>query len=247
MAYLQIDEDRVPVGNYAFLADVTGDEELFTKFYEAEKNIKVDYIDFAHKIRMAYEGFAVLEECKRRKGLDEYADSGTEEIKEGIINEIKQPASLLNYKGIVINLCDGREMEFKEMLVKYSFLKTNAYEEETIRKFKAFIRFLYAFGSESSHENIKSEEKYVPNKENCMRVSGAFHDFLGIYYGVSKKYDSTLIPIRDYVAIPKAVVEKIGMTLDVGKSLFVKEKRGIIGFYIFSSDIDSKTMDREEI
>ena len=145
----------------------------------------------------------------------------------------------MNYKGIVISLCDGRETEFKEMLVKYSFLKANAYEEESIRKFKAFIRFLYAFGSESSHENVKSEEKYIPNKENCMRVSGAFHDFLGIYYGVSKKYDSTLIPIRDYVAIPKAVVEKIGMTLDVGKSLFVKEKRGKIGFYIFSSDIDS--------
>lgn len=239
MAYLQIDEDRIPVGNYAFLADVTGDEELFSKFYEAEKNIKVDYIDFAHKIRMAFEGFAVLEECKRRKGLEEYADSEVEEIKEGIIEEIKQPASLLNYKGIVISLCDGRETEFKEMLVKYSFLNANAYEEESIRKFKAFIRFLYAFGSESSHENVKSEEKYTPNKENCMRVAGAFHDFLGIYYGVSKKYDSTLIPIRDYVAIPKAVVEKIGMTLDVGKSLFVKEKRGKIGFYIFSSDIDS--------
>ena len=29
------------------------------------------------------------------------------------------------------------------------------------------------------------------------------------------------------------------MTLDVGKSLFVKEKSGKIGFYIFSSDIDS--------
>ncbi|HAV90669.1 MAG TPA: serine/threonine protein kinase [Eubacterium sp.] len=239
MAYLQIDEDRIPVGNYAFLADVTGDEELFSKFYEAEKNIKVDYIDFAHKIRMAFEGFAVLEECKRRKGLEEYADSEVEEIKEGIIEEIKQPASLLNYKGIVISLCDGRETEFKEMLVKYSFLKANAYEEESIRRFKAFIRFLYAFGSESSHENVKSEEKYIPNKENCIRVAGAFHDFLGIYYGVIKKYDSTLIPIRDYVAVPKAVVEKIGMTLDVGKSLFVKEKRGKIGFYIFSSDIDS--------
>lgn len=239
MAYLQIDEERIPVGNFAFLADVTGDEELFVKFYDAEKNIKVDYMDFAHKIRMAFEAFAVFEECKKRKEQEVYADVKIEEIKEGIIDEIKQPASILNYKSIVNSLCDSRELEFKEMLVKYAFLKAYAYEEESIRKFKAFVRFLYAFGSESSHENIKSEEKYIPNKENCMRVAGAFHDFLCIYYGVSKKYDSTLIPIRDYVAVPKAVVEKIGMTLDVGKSLFVKEKRGRIGFYIFSSDIDS--------
>lgn len=238
MCYIQIDENRIPVGNYAFLADVTGDEELFIKFYEAEKNIKVDYKDFAHKIRMAFEAFAVLEECKRRKGQEEYADYEIEKIKEEIIDEVKQPAAILNYKEIVISLCDGREAEFKEMLVKYSFLKANAYEDESVRKFKAFIRFLYAFGSESSHENVKAEEKYIPNKENCMRVAGAFHDFLGIYYGVAKKYDSTLIPIRDYVAIPKAIVEKIGMSLDVGKSLFVKENRGKIGFYIFSSDND---------
>ncbi len=239
MAYLQIDEEKIPVGNFAFLADVTGDEELFTKFYEAEKNIKVDYIDFAHKIRMAFEAFAVFEECKKRKEQEAYAGVEIETIKEGIIDEIKQPASIINYKSIVNSLCDSRELEFKEMLVKYSFLKSYAYEEESIRKFKAFIRFLYAFGSESSHENVKSEEKFIPNKENCMRVAGAFHDFLCIYYGISKKYDSTLIPIRDYVAVPKTVVEKIGMTLDIGKSLFVKEKRGKIAFYIFSSDIDS--------
>ncbi len=239
MAYLQIDEERIPVGNFAFLVDATGDEELFTKFYEAEKNIKVDYMDFAHKIRMAFEAFAVFEECKSRKKQEAYADLEITEIKEGIIDEIKRPASVINYKSIVIGLCDSRELDFKEMLVKYSFLKEYAYDEETIRKFKAFIRFLYSFGSESSHENVKLEEKYIPNKENCLRVAGSFHDFLCIYYGISKKYDSTLIPVRDYIAIPKSIVEKIGMTLDVGKSLFVKERRGKIGFYIFSSDIDS--------
>lgn len=239
MVYLQVDEDKIPVGNYAFLADVTGEEVLFTKFYEAEKNIKVDYIDFAHKMRRAFEAFAVFEECKKRKQRAEYADVEIEEIKKEIIDEIKEPASIINYKSIVISLCKGREYEFNEMLVKYSFLKAIAYEEESIRKFKAYVRFIYAFGSESSHENVKAEKKYTPNKENCMRVAGSFHDFLCIYYGVCKKYDSTLIPIRDYVAVPKTVVEKMGMTLDVGKALFIKEKRGKIWFYIFSSDIDS--------
>ena len=50
MAYLQIDEDRIPIGNYAFLADVTGDEELFTKFYEAEKYCKIGIFYFSSNI-----------------------------------------------------------------------------------------------------------------------------------------------------------------------------------------------------
>ena len=72
-----------------------------------------------------------------------------------------------------------------------------------------------------------------------MRVVGAFHDFLCVYYGEEKKYDSTLAPIRDYIAVPKLIVEKMGLVLEIGKSLFVKERRGKIAYYIFSSDIDS--------
>ena len=68
---------------------------------------------------------------------------------------------------------------------------------------------------------------------------GSFHDFLCIYYGENKKYDSTLAPVRDYIAVPKQIVDKMGLVLETGKSLFVKEKRGKIAYYIFSSDIDS--------
>lgn len=67
MVYLQIEEDEIPVGNFSFVYDHTKNEELFGKFYEAEKNLKVDYLDFAHKIRMAFEAFALDEESKKRK------------------------------------------------------------------------------------------------------------------------------------------------------------------------------------
>ena len=52
----------------------------------------------------------------------------------------------------------------------------------------------------------------------------SFHDFLCIYYGEIKKYDSTLIPIRDYIAVPKNIVKKMGLVLEVGKTLFIKEQ-----------------------
>ena len=67
MAYLKIENDRIPMGNFAFLYDYTNNKELFLKFYDAEKNLKVDYMDFAHKIRVAFEAFALNEEAKKRK------------------------------------------------------------------------------------------------------------------------------------------------------------------------------------
>ena len=97
MVYLQIEEDEIPVGNFSFVYDHTKNEELFGKFYEAEKNLKVDNLDFAHKIRMAFEAFALDEESKKRKRQVEYLNMDISSIKEQIISEIKQPASLLNY------------------------------------------------------------------------------------------------------------------------------------------------------
>lgn len=238
MVYIQLDEDKIPVGNFSFVYDITENEELFEKFYEAEKNLKVDYMDFAHKIRMAFEAFALYEEAQKRKELEVYSDVEFDKIKESIIAEIKQPASVLNYKNIIIALCDGREMGFSKILLKYSFIRNTSYEEDVRRKFKTFIRFLYAFGSESSHENVSTDAKYLANRENCLRVVGSFHDFLCVYYGVTKKFDSTIVPIRDYVPVPKQVVDKMGLVLDVGKSLYLKERKGKIAYYIFSSDID---------
>ena len=115
MIYYQIDNEQIPVGNYAFIYDVTKNEDLFYKFYDAEKNLKLDYIDFAHKIRVAFEAFALEEETKRRCEM-EGNDTSFEFIKESIIREIREPASVINYKTIIINLCNGRELEFKNLL-----------------------------------------------------------------------------------------------------------------------------------
>lgn len=241
MIYIQLDDSVIPSGNFTFIYDVTKNEELFDKFLSAEKNLKVDYMDFAHKMRLAYEAFAIEEEAIRRKGLDSYNNKSLEEIKEDIISDIKKPASIINYKSIIIDLCNGKEMSYAEMLLKYSFVKNSNSENEVRRQLKAYIRYLYAYGSVSSHENVSIDEKYVPNKENCLRVVGSFHDFLCVYYGVNKKFDSTLVPIRDYIPVPKSVITKMHLQFDVGKSLFVREKHGKVKYYIFSSNTDEIT------
>ena len=35
MVYLQMEDDRIPIGNFSFVYDHTKNEELFNKFYEA--------------------------------------------------------------------------------------------------------------------------------------------------------------------------------------------------------------------
>ena len=239
MVYLYIDNNKISLGNFAFIYEVTQNEELFKKFYDAEKNLKIDYMDFAHKIRKAYEAFSLEEESMKRKQQLEYMKMPINDIKKIIIDEIKEPSSIINYKNIIIDLCDGREEDFSEMLLKYSYIKNTDKKDEIRRKLKKYIRFLYSFGSESSHENVVVEKVCIPNRENCLKVASSFHDFLCAYYKIRDKYDSTLIPIRDYIAVPKRVIEYMGLSLDIGKSLFIKNKDEKLSYYIFSSDIDS--------
>ena len=188
---LCVDNQVIPQGNFYFLSFTLGKEDLFKKFYDAEKNLKIDYIDFAHKIRKAYEAFALEEEAMRRKNQNEFANKELDEIKKIVTNEIKEPSSIINYKNIIIDLCDGKEQKFVDMLVKYSFVRHPENESEVRMRLKKYIRFIYSFGSESSHENVVISEECIPNKENCLKVAGSFHDFLCAYYELNHKFDSS--------------------------------------------------------
>lgn len=240
MAYLQLDTgEKIAKGNFAFILDKTNNVELFDKFFEAEKIFKLNYVDFAHKIRVAYEGFALYEETLNRMQLSENTHKLPEEIEKAIVGEITAYGSTLNYKKIIIRLTREKSAEYRPMLDKYGFTKGFHNDTDCVRSLKNYIQFVYNFASMSSHVNREMQEEYIPNRENCLRVIGSFHDFLCIYYGVTKRFDSTLIPIRDYIPVPKTICENMGMSLDIGKYLFVMEKRGKCAYYIFSSDIES--------
>lgn len=240
MAYLQLDTgEKIAKGNFSFIFDKTNNLELYEKFYEAEKVFKVNYVDFAHKIRVAYEGFALHEETAKRMQLPENMGKTAEEIEKAIVDEITAYGSTLNYKKIIIRLTREKSAEYFSMLDKYDFTKGFRNDPDSVRSLKNYIQFVYNFASMSSHVNREMKEEYIPNRENCLRLIGSFHDFLCVYYGVTKKFDSTLIPIREYIPISKSICESMGLSLDVGKYLFVKEKRGKCAYYIFSSDIES--------
>ena len=246
MVYVKLENGkRIYKGNFTFIYDVTKSEELFEKFLEAEQVFKLNYIDFLHKLRMAYEAFALFEECKKRKALSEYANKTDEEVKGIIVQEITTPASTINYKNIVISMCSTRIDDFLNIIDKYSDIKHEMGKHESRRTLKSFIRYIYDFGSKSSHINDIREKRYIPNKENCIKVISSFHDFLTTYYRVSHKFDSTLIPIKDYFAISKSVSEDMGLNLDKGKQLFVKENKFKNSFNIFSSDSNNISLSQK--
>ncbi|NRT78227.1 protein kinase domain-containing protein [Clostridium beijerinckii] len=246
MAYIKLENGKtISKGNFAFIFDATKNERLYNKFLEAEQIFKINYIDFSHKIRIAYEAFALYEEVRMRKELPEYADKSEIDIEAEIVSEITIPASTYTYKRIINNLCKDRITEFKSVLIKYGYNKNIKNNYENKRAMKRFIKYIYDFGSKSSHINNKIDVQYIPNRENCLKVIASFHDFLVIYYKENHKFDSTLIPIRSYIPLSKKTCEEMGLRLDVGKRLFVREDKEKIIYSIFSSDIDDISLSQK--
>ena len=146
MAYLQLDTgEKIAKGNFSFIYDKTNNLELYKKFFEAEKNFKVNYVDFAHKIRGAYEGFALHEETLKRMRLSENAEKSAEEIEKVIVDEITAYGSILNYKKIIIRLTRDKSAEYFSVLDKYEFTKGFRNDPDCIRSLKNYIQFVYNF------------------------------------------------------------------------------------------------------
>ena len=235
--YIELDEAiKISKGNFSFIYDRTSKPEIFLKFLEAESYFKITYIDFSHKIRVAYEATALHEEILNRKKDTRYLGKSDLEIEQDIISELSDLRNPVTYKKIWTKLTRSKSEDYVPMLKKYGFLKEHTDDYDGSRALKRYIRFIYDYASKSSHINNNLPEEYYPNKENGLKVIGSFHDFLCTYYGVSHKFDSTMMPIRDYYAVPKEVCKELGLNLERGKSLFVKKKNNRIQYYIFSSD-----------
>ena len=188
---------------------------------------------------MAYEAVALHEEILRRKTNIEYMGKTDIELEQEIIAEIKDSQNYLNYKKIWQRLTQSRSIEFIPMLKKHNFNKKNSDDFDGSRALKKCINYIYNYASNSSHINNNLGEEYIPNKENGLRVIESFHDFLCIYYKKNHRFDSTMMPIREYYAVPKYVCKRWGLNLQKGKSLFVKETCNRIQYYIFSADNES--------
>lgn len=240
--YIELDDAiKIEKGNFSFVYDATSDEQLFSKFREAESYFKINYIDFSHKIRVAYEAAALHEEMINRKKDTRYLGKSDLEIEQDIISELSDLRNPFTYKKIWTRLTRDKSEDFISMLKKYGFLKEHTDDYDGGRALKKYIRYIYDYASKSSHINNNLSEEYYPNRENGLKVIGSFHDFLCIYYKVHHKFDSTMMPIRDYYAVPKEVCKDLGLNLEKGKSLFIKKKNTRVHYFIFSSDNEGIT------
>lgn len=235
--YIELDNAvKFEKGNFSFIYNVTSDEAIFKKFLDFESCFKINYIDFSHKIRVAYESVALHEEIISRKSDPVNAGKSDTEIEQEIISQLSDFHSTFTYKKIWLRLTRSRSVDYIPLLIKYGFYREGSDDYDGSRALKKYIHYIYDYASKSSHINNNLSPDYLPNRENGLKVIGSFHDFLCTYYHLSHKFDSTVMPIRDYYAVPKEICRSLGLNLEKGKSLFVKEKAGKIQYYIFSSD-----------
>jgi hypothetical protein len=175
--YIRIDENlEIPRGNFGFVYDKTGDSELFELLLASESVYRISYGDFAHKLRMAYESVAIWFEIQYLKehGLD--GGKSDSELKKQITSNVinpnytirigNQPNQYYNFKNMLIRYTYDFPEKFDGMLQEFSFNQKKNSRDNLAQ----YIRYIYDFGSKSSHVNENTEKKYLPNKRNAERA-----------------------------------------------------------------------------
>ncbi|MDY4970450.1 MAG: hypothetical protein SO101_09350 [Lachnospiraceae bacterium] len=237
--YIKLDEDlKVPKGNFGFVYDKTNEKELFDRLLACESVYRLNYEDFAHKLRKAFESIAIWFEIKylRRNGLAEGKSDA--ELKKIITKNVMD-------SGYTINIGDQRDQyyTFKNILVRYTYDFPEKFEKmleefgfnsrKDIRDNLAFyIRYIYDFGSRSSHAGEKEKPRFIPNQRNARRVLYSFHDFLCILFSSNHVFSEKSIPIGEFYPVPDSVCRAQGLTLSDRESLYVREEYGKVKYYL---------------
>lgn len=241
MNYVLVKEEKIGISNFAFLYD-KANERVFQAFVQAESCYKMDYRECARNIRFAYEAFVLHEEAKRRSMMN--PTDSIENIREAVKKDIVERNT--DYKKLLYSLCEERIEDFKPMIREFFQQRTDWKEDSFyISQFIKFNRYVYAFGSNSAHAGGEEEEELAATRSNCNRVLVALHGLLTRYYGVEKKYDSLMIPVREFIPISKRMSEKWGLTLNKGKQLYLREQNGKVRYYLFSTITGEMSPDRQ--
>ncbi len=229
---------RVPKGNFGFVYEKTKDQEIFDLLLACESVYRLDYRDFAHKLRMAYEAIAIwcemkyLKEHRRAKGMSD------EELKREITRNAANPH-------ILMRVGDQKDQpyHFKNMLIRYtydfseqfeSFLHRFSYDtRKSLQKNLVFwIRYFYDFGSKSSHVGTNDAGRFQLDQRNVRMIFHAFHDFLTVLFSVSHTFSEQDVPIRDFYPVPESICHAQGLELEKRERLYLREEHGKIRYYL---------------
>lgn len=253
--YIKLEKDiKVSRGNFGFVYEKTKEQELYDLLLACESVYKLNYRDFAHKLRMAYECIAVWFEVKYLKthGLTEGRSDA--ELKREITRNVTNP----NYT-ISIGNQRNQYYNFKNMLIRYTYDSPEKFEtflrrfsfdtKKSLREnLSYYIRYIYDFGSKSSHVGVNGEKRFQPNKRNVKRVLHSFHDFLCVLFSVNHRFSERDLPIRDFYPVPELVCQAQGLNLSDREILYIREEHGRVRYYLgVTEKTDISLKDKREM
>lgn len=253
--YIKLDENlKVPKGNFHFIYDKINETEIFDLLLACESVYRISYEDFAHKLRKAYESIAIWFEIKYLKKHGLAKGKSDAELKREITKNVMDSGYT-----ICIGEKQNQYYNFKNMLIRYTYDDPEKFEaflhkfsfdsKKQLRDNLAYyIRYVYDFGSKSSHVGQKNEKKYFPDRENASRILYSFHDFLCVLFSSNHVFSESDIPIRDFYPVPEAMCRIHGLSLSEREALYVREEHNRVRYYLgVAEKTDVSLKDKREM
>lgn len=274
MAAIEIEGQKINRGNFWFVSNVTGYENLEKVFYDMEKKFYTDRDAFVAKMRIALEGFAVNEYIRL------YPEDGNIDDKKDVKN--KMHVRLNNMKSensyadkvsgeiklfYILRCCNENGFEkFKNVLKKKESYKRNPknHNDLNLKDLYYLILDFYTFSSQGHHydDSDAIEDQtvvntsnifYEVNEKNCQKYLNLLYEFFKayceLYYPDAMEYKKmslreTLIPIDDYIPIPEKTRELLKLRKLTGKKYYIKADEQKIKYYLI---LDADQTQKREI
>ena len=259
-AYIQVENQKVKRGNFYFVGEATGDDTLSDRFFDMEKHFYTNRARFSQGMRLALEKFVYSEYC-RIYGTPYDATCSIKEAEDSINGKIleKTQSNLLisNIKSpIKAFLCLQCSAQDKLALYEDALRFWRKRNRYTFSDLKRAIFDCYEFACNEHHENPPGIESYDPNEaneENCTKWLQFLHAFLCAYcknhfpdHTDFPVFDKDIIPIEEYVRVPRSVSKKLNVPQVATKALYVSGDMENIKYY-WICDADQEQAPNREI
>lgn len=228
--------------NQHYMKQLSSSPEFITAYRDLEETYKKNYTDFAHKLRISMEAFAIAEETAKRM------EASSAPLN---INNVRRDATAYaktqGYPNLLtaLSIARGNTAKIVAAILHINHeTSTTASDENVILDF--WIK-LFAFGSKNSHAGTVSNF-YIPNKNNCRDYLRKFTNIVFAYYGTDHTFSGKNLPFKDYYPIPQEILDEHHIVLPKRKSICVRSENNQNIIYLFSEQTSqsSNTERREQ-
>ena len=201
-----VDQVEIPKGNFAFLYDVTKNEDFFQNALEMEKLYRTDYEKSMHEARKVFEKFCQIEIEKKR--ARENPETSKRLLLRRELNKIKFDNG--SYKKLMNELLKDSGKDYSKA-ISLAFGAEISQKEPKRGWLEEMIWDFYACTSNCSHVDPDVPPKYRPTEPNCYRVMRTLYWILAVYYEIEPNFLRNRIPVKEWYHLTLQEVEQLNI------------------------------------